>query len=297
MPIPELQLQTWSHQGSVTQSASTYESIRKVLNDTSSPYYTKDFSIFLQGSYGNDTNVYKESDVDIVICLNQTYYSDTNKLTEDAKNNYDNQFSLAPYQYNEFKADVISWLTKAFGSDVNLGKKAILIKANGIRRNVDVLVCAKHRRYWESSNGNDHKYDEGICFWTSDGTQIINYPEQHANNCTIKHQETSKRFKPMVRVYKNMRNRMIEDGYIVVGIAPSYFIEGMLWNVPENYFSNSYEDTFVNTFNWLLSTDKTQLSCASDLYWLVRDNTHNCWSTANFDKYMSAVNRFWRDWI
>ena len=51
MAIPETQLETWSHQGSVTQSAQTYDVIRKVLDDTTSPYSSKDFSIFLQGSY------------------------------------------------------------------------------------------------------------------------------------------------------------------------------------------------------------------------------------------------------
>ena len=69
MPIPEVQLTTWSHIGAMQQSAQTYETVRKVLNDSSSPYYSKDFSIFLQGSYGNNTNVYKESDVDVLIEL------------------------------------------------------------------------------------------------------------------------------------------------------------------------------------------------------------------------------------
>ena len=89
MAIPELQLETWSHQGSVTQSAQTYDLIQRVLNDSTSPYHPKDFKIFLQRSYGNDTNVYRDSDVDVVIRLNQTYYADTNWLTPDAKINYE----------------------------------------------------------------------------------------------------------------------------------------------------------------------------------------------------------------
>lgn len=296
MPIPESQLQTWSHQGSVTQSAQTYETIRKVLNDSASPYYQKDFSIFLQGSYGNDTNVYRDSDVDIVICLNQTYYTDTSALTEDAKSSYDKAFSLAPYQYADFKADVIAWLAKTYGVDVVPGKKAILIKGNGTRRDADVLVCAQHRRYRASSNGADDQYDEGICFWASDGTQIINFPKQHAENCTTKHQGTNQWFKPVVRVYKNMRNRMIDDGYIADGVAPSYFMEGMLWNVPAGLFGKSYEGSFVNTFNWVLNADKTKLACANDLFWLVRDKSHNCWPTENFDAYLAAARRYWNDW-
>lgn len=296
MAIPESQLETWSHQGSVTQSSQTYDMIQKVLDDTTSPYYSKNFSIFLQGSYGNDTNVYRDSDVDIVIRLNQTYYADTNYLTPDAKKNYDTAFSRATYAYTDFKADVLAWLQKTFGADVRPGKKAIFIKGSGSRRDADVLVCVQHRRYRAASNGVDSQYDEGIVFWTSDGTEIVNFPKQHSENCTTKHQNTNQRFKRMVRVYKNMRNRMIDDKYIADGVAPSYFIEGMLWNVPADKFVQGYEDSFVNTFNWLLNADKTKLACANDLHWLVRDNSNVCWSTVNFDAYLAAAKKYWNEW-
>ena len=296
MPIPESQLETWSHQGSVTQSSQTYDVIQKVLNDTASSYYSKDFSIFLQGSYGNDTNIYRESDVDIVIRLNQTYYANTNSLTSDAKSNYDKAFNQAAYEFTDFKADVLAWLHKKFGADVRPGKKAIFIKASGSRRDADVLVCARHRRYRAASSGVDTQYDEGIIFWTSNGTEIVNFPQQHSENCTTKHQNTNQRFKRIVRVYKNMRNRMIDDKYIADGVAPSYFVEGMLWNVPADKFVQGYEDTFVNTFNWVLNADKTEMACANDLYWLARDNSTVCWPTANFDAYLGAAKRYWNEW-
>jgi tRNA nucleotidyltransferase (CCA-adding enzyme) len=88
MAIPESQLDIWSHLGSVTQSASTYETIRNVLNDSQSPYYQRSFTIFLQGSYGNDTNVFRDSDVDIVIRLNDTYYYDNSALGEGQKTKF-----------------------------------------------------------------------------------------------------------------------------------------------------------------------------------------------------------------
>ena len=68
------------------------------------------------------------------------------------------------------------------------------------------------------------------------GNRIRNFPEQHSKNCTAKHQATKGNFKPMVRVFKNMRNSMIEKKLLADGIAPSYFIEGMLWNVPPDKF-------------------------------------------------------------
>jgi hypothetical protein len=296
MTIPEAQLESWSHQGSVTQSAQTYDMIQKVLYDATSPYYSKDFSIFLQGSYGNDTNVYRDSDVDVVVCLNQTYYADTHLLKPDAKTNYDCAFSRATYQYADFKADVLGWLQNKFGADVSPGKKAIFIRGSDNRRDADVLVCARHRRYHNSSNGVDNRYDEGIIFWTSNGTEIVNFPKQHSENCSTKHQSTNQRFKPMVRVYKNMRNRMIDDQYIADGVAPSYFIEGMLWNVPADAFVRGYEDSFVNTYNWVLNADKATLACASGLHWLVRDNLMVCWSTADCTAYLAAAQKYWQDW-
>jgi tRNA nucleotidyltransferase (CCA-adding enzyme) len=81
MAISEAQLETWSHQGSITGSSSTYNSVKDVLEETGTPYSAKNYSVFLQGSYGNDTNIYAESDVDIVICLNDCFQSDRSKLT------------------------------------------------------------------------------------------------------------------------------------------------------------------------------------------------------------------------
>jgi hypothetical protein len=83
MPIPESQLHTWSHQGSVTQSSATFNAIKNVLEAADTPFSGKDYSVFLQGSYGNDTNIYAESDVDIVIKLDDCWQRDINALPED----------------------------------------------------------------------------------------------------------------------------------------------------------------------------------------------------------------------
>ena len=296
MAIPESQLEKWSTQGSITQSAATYDTIKKALNDSSSPYYLKDFSIFLQGSYGNDTNVWKDSDVDIIIRVNQAFYTDLSHLEQGAKSSFDSAYSDGQYGFHEFRTEIIDWLTKRFGSDVKPGKKAIFIKGNSGRRDADVLVCAKLRRYRKGSTGTDSQYDEGICFFLPDMTRVINFPEQHRDNCTRKHQNSNLRFKKVVRVYKNMRNRMVEDGYLEAGVAPSYFIEGMLWNVPNSKFGASFEDSFVDSFNWVNESDKTQLACANDLYWLIRDGAENCWQPTDFETYISAVKKYWSDW-
>jgi hypothetical protein len=83
--IPETQLDTWAKQGSVTQSSNTYNIIKNALRAGSTPYAGKDFKVFLQGSYGNDTNIYAESDVDIVIKLESSFQQDLTWLSEAKK--------------------------------------------------------------------------------------------------------------------------------------------------------------------------------------------------------------------
>ena len=74
MAIPENQLETWSHQGSVTQSSSTYQTIKGVLEASTAPYSSHLHRSFLQGSYGNSTNIWADSDVDIVMQIDSVFY-------------------------------------------------------------------------------------------------------------------------------------------------------------------------------------------------------------------------------
>lgn len=74
MAISEIQLATWAKQGQTAQFTSTYDNIKTVLGHDNSPYSLKNFGIFLQGSYKNDTNIYGDSDLDIIINLKDIFY-------------------------------------------------------------------------------------------------------------------------------------------------------------------------------------------------------------------------------
>lgn len=297
MPIPESQLETWSHQGSIIQSSNTYNTIKSVLEAGTTPYAGKNFKVFLQGSYGNDTNIYAESDVDIIIRLDGTFQSDLTELTEGEKTAYKSAFQDATYTYADFKKDVLAVLTQQYGDAVTAGDKAIVIDANGSRRKADVIVAIQFRRYFKFRSSGDSQYVEGICFWNGKGERIANYPKQHSANLTTKHQNTSKWFKPLARVFKNMRCRMVADGLIKAGVAPSYYIEGLLYNVPNEKFTASYQDCVVNILNWYLQeASKTDLVCANEQYYLLRDGQHTCWNQADCDAFVDAAVRLWNEW-
>lgn len=297
MPIPESQLETWSHQGSITQSSNTYNAIKNVLEANTTPFAGKNFKVFLQGSYGNDTNIYAESDVDVVIRLDDCFQSDLTQLTEDEKAAYKSAFSDATYTHVDFKQDVLSALTMQYGDAVTEGDKAIAIEASGSRRKADVIVAIQFRRYFKFRSSNDSEYVEGICFWNGKGERIANYPKQHSANLTTKHQNTSKRFKPMARVFKNMRGRLVNDGMIKSGIAPSYYIEGLLYNVPNEKLTSSYQDCVLNVLNWYQKeASKIDLVCANEQYYLLRDGYHTCWTQANCDAFIEAAIKLWNEW-
>lgn len=291
MAISEAQLLTWSKQGPTAQFTATYETLRSVLNDPASPYYFKSFEIFLQGSYKNTTNVYGDSDVDVVIRLDTVFYTDLYFLNAEETARYNAQRSAGTYSLDEFKPSVVAWLTKKYGTDVKPGKKAVFIKGNGGRRDADVLICAKLRRYYSFPQYGSPTFVDGICFFLPDGTRIENYPEKHSENCTAKHQATNQWFKHTVRIFKNLRNTMIEKGTISDGLAPSYFIEGLLYNVPNHRFGGGERLNFSDVLQWLLSADRSSFVCANEQYKLL-GNGHVTWPAQNCTAFLNSVKAY-----
>jgi len=297
MAIPESQLETWARRGSITQSRDTYATIKRALEATNANYANRNFDVFLQGSYGNDTNIISESDVDVVIRYNTAFYHDLEDLPADQKSAFKAYFADGTYHYSNFKSDVQTALDAAFGHSVNPDKKAIKIAANSSRRNADVVVAFEYRRYYRFNGKDDESFDTGIIFFTSANRRIANYPQQHSANCTTKHQGTGENFKPLVRIFKNMRSKLVDDGVIEKGIAPSYFIEGLLYNVPDDAFSGSYANMVFNILTWLQkTTGRTEFLCANEQYYLLRDNDPVCWPVANGEKFINAVIQLWNDW-
>lgn len=299
MSIGEKQLEAWAGIGSQVQSASTYQTIKGVIDHKDAPYAGRQTSSYLQGSYGNDTNIVGvDSDVDIVLQCDSIYYYDLSGLPAPEQQLYRDTHKGAEYNYTTFKAEVGGWLHQHFGRDLDPGEKAMHIKANGGRRKADVLPCVSFKRYTSYKGDNDPKtvWHPGICFFLPDGTRIENFPKQHHDNLVTKHQATNGYFKPMVRIIKNMRNRMRDDGLIANGIAPSYFIEGLLSNVPPELFGQSYERTFREAYNYIHGADRSKFVSGSRLHWLILKDRKTSWDTDKFDTFFEALGAFWNAW-
>lgn len=231
-----------------------------------------------------------------MIRLDTCFQHDLKALPQDQQDAFKAAHTDATYGHIEFKRDVLSHLVATFGKDVKAGDKAVKIEASGGRRNADVLIAVQFRRYHRFIALDDQRYDQGICFYTGAGTRIANYPEQHSENCTAKHQATNSWFKPLVRIFKNMRIKLVEDGVLSGGVAPSYYIEGLLHNVPNDRFGDSYQDSFARCIDWLRSADRTKWVCANGQYYLLREDPNVTWSSQNCDQFIEAVVSLWTHW-
>jgi len=103
-------------------------------------------------------------------------------------------------------------------------------------------------------------------------------------------------FKPMVRVLKNLRGKIIENKMIEAGVAPSYYIEGLLYNVPNEKFGKSYGDSFANCINWILDADRSKFVWANRQYYLLREDSPVTWRDSKCTEFLTAACDMWKQW-
>jgi hypothetical protein len=298
MPIPEQDLATMAKIGAQVTSKDTYNTVRLALEAPETGYSGKSYEIFLQGSYGNDTNILRESDVDVVIRLDAIFTYNLADLPAEQQAAFAATHGAAQYTHVHFQADVLAALRNRFGDAVQPGSKAVAIAALHNRRKADVLIAIQHRRYlwYVSDRPGQSSYVPGISFHKADGTRIINYPRQHRANLTTKNQQTNEWFKHIVRIFKNARQKMVEDGYIQAGIAPSYYLEGLLYNFPNGCFGTSYTDSMVACINWLYETDRSQFLCANEQYPLLDGNPDVTWRSTQCTTFLQGIVALWKGW-
>ena len=99
-----------------------------------------------------------------------------------------------------------------------------------------------------------------------------------------------------VRILKNMRRRMIDEGLLADGVAPSYYIEGMLSNVPDPNFVARHDATVLNCLRWLYACDRSTLNCAHKMSRLVGDSSPTAWPLANCNAFINGLANYWDNW-
>jgi len=248
--------------------------IRNAINNSPALNY-RNIEVVAQGSYRNNTNVRQDSDVDVcVLCHASIFFG----LPDGTSPSDFGLTTPAEYSYPNFKNDVEQALAARLGrGSYTRGNKAFNIHENRYRVDSDVVACFEYRRY--QSNG---QYLEGTAFDTDNDKNIINWPKQNYDNGVDKNRQTGRRFKRIVRILKCLRNEMVDNRYRIDNSnIPSYLIECLVWNVPnEDFGHNNYtggvRDVLAHLFN------KTR-------------NNNDCgeWGEVNELKYLFRTSQPW----
>ena len=302
MTIPHPQLDRWTNYESaaISSARDTHRHIRNKLERGSSRLSDRDieFDTLLQGSYANDTIIRSSSDVDILVRLQDPFHSNKDELSESEVDKfYENYTEVDYYTYSDFRSDVINELEDVYGrKNVEVGDKAIEVESPSLDLNADVVPVQEYRYYQRYSGYFNEEYIEGIIFWPQSSGGICNYPEQHMENATTKHQRTNERYKPTIRMFKNARNKMDEEGLFPKDTAPSYFIECLLWNVPNEIIDTAdLQNRYADIVDYLSEDEFEDYRQQHNLLDLFGYGSTK-WSKSDANKFVTNLINLWNDW-
>ncbi|MFF8947591.1 nucleotidyltransferase [Streptomyces sp. NPDC014940] len=192
------------------------------------PFRGLDITVAAKGSYPNKTNVRGDSDVDIMVKLNDPYHTDGLASWwwgQPAR-------YTGPWTKAKLREEVHAALTSYFGwVDAEHNIAFYVPEVLGSRPSIDVVPCFKWVKYDLAAPEGEHV---GSVVYGRNGKPIINWPELQLINGRTKNTNTSYRYKFVVRVLKNVENDLAAQG--VIKALPSYFSECLIYNVPDHIF-------------------------------------------------------------
>lgn len=282
MPIPGSILNSWSHHHSGKASIQAHTSIRKAFND----YALQDkgfiYNIFLQGSYKNDTNLRGDSDVDVVVQLAVKLQPQVATLGNIQLED-DQAHKLTYERWRSFRRQVLKALRATYGTQATTtGRKSIKLAKGKIHASADVVVTVQ--------------CGTGLAFYLPDEHRwVVSYPEQHYTNGLKKEKATDNRFKWTIRMFKATRNHLQDNCLIKEGTAPSYFIECLLYNVPDKLFRPRLDETYSGIVEYLKTTNLQGFKCQNGIHKLFC-TSKDLWSQNEARTFIQALEQLWKKW-
>ncbi len=282
MSIPDSILSSWGHHYSGTAPKQAHVSIRDVLARYGSWPERPEYDIFLQGSYKNDTNLRRDSDVDVIVQLAVELQPRVAKLS-DTQLEQDEGHILAHQRWRSFRKQMLEALRATYGAEaVTPGRKSLKLFKGIIPASADVVVTIR--------------CGKGLAFYLPDEHRwVVSYPQQHHERGLKKERDTNIRYKRTIRMFKSARNHLIENDVIRSKIASSYFIECLLYNVPDNLFKGDFRQTYSGIVAHLKTANLKQFNSQNGVRQLF-GKSKDQWNVSDAQKFILALDRMWKKW-
>ena len=278
MAVTEQQLQTWARHVTLMKNQETYRHVKSLFQNRQFNS-SSDFEIYLQGSVANDTNIYADGDIDIVFQYNWTYFYNYDRSYGESIYNNPSSYTLG-----EFRNEVESILRDK-GIKYGRNNKCIKLKLRGAWQDVDLIPCFQYRNHYGSGS---QEYWEGIKIKLLRGGFIENYPKEHKKNGSNKDMRTHC-YKDVVRIFKNIKKNLVEEGKCNENLAPSYFIECLLYNVPDGvFYQDSYQVILLRCLNFLLGGSISFFKCQNEIEYLF-GNESTQWNEPDCRDFLAKI--------
>ena len=124
---------------------------------------------------------------------------------------------------------------------------------------------------------------------------VVSYPQRHYERGFKKEESTNKRYKRVIRMFKAARDCLVENNVIEEDIAPSYFIECLLYNVPDGLFRPRLVKSYKGIVDYLSTTNLQQFKCQNGIRELF-GSSGELWSVNKARKFIRAPVRLWDKW-
>lgn len=263
---------------------------------------SRTLTVFPPGSYRNRVNVRQDSDVDVGVLCNDSFFF---KLPEGTTNETFGLSVPAEYGYTQFKNELEEALAEHFGyGAVRRGNKAIDVGENTYQVEADVAPFFEYRRYVK-----DGRYLCGMALCPDNGGQIQNYPERvldswpqipmHYENGVSKNKATHRSYKGVVRIIKKLRNEMDDTGIADARPIPGFLVECMVWNAPNACFKkNTWDGKLQAVLLHSWSSTEDDQSCkemkeVNDIKLLF--NSNQSWNRREVRAFVEAAWNFIQD--
>ena len=296
MAIPENQLKIWAQPGTVKGAKNTHAAIRNALAGHQWPDDVR-YVTYLQGSYRNNTHLRRQSDVDVVVELTSLPVRDGSRLPDSQRRLLARDFPEPEYGWRRFRRDVRSAIAGAFGDPrVREGKKTFKLVMESPEIPVDVVVAVRYLTYTEYSGQRSYKRTEGLgLYLPAESRWAVNYPHMHRRNGVGKEKATNGWFRRCIRMFKNARAQLVEEGRLGPDTARSYQIECVLFNVPNRLLAGPYQSAYSSALYWLRDNELTRLP-SQDKQVLVFDRGPDSWNERDARTLINALVKQYEDW-
>jgi len=277
-----------------------FEYIQKLVKQALKTFTKTPVDVYVHGSYANHTNIFFPSNLEVCVELKipQFEYDVTGEYYVTHELEYGPQ-QFRTDLYNALKEIIEKATSKPMVKEpqhtCELSGKTIVIPKHGVLKHaVEILPCISF------TLGDDEGAEfKGVLVYDSEEkADIATFPKLHQKNGQLKDIQTEGNFKRFVRLFKTLKAisvRENEDDELLKHSCRGYFIECLLYNVPDSLFKGKDQnEIFLKIINYLAHANLDNFTCQNHVWQLFGD-AGELWKERDARNFISSIKVFYRE--